>query len=195
MKFRIDLTGQRLGKLVAVRPTGATTKSRNAIWECTCDCGKTATVTTGQWKARNRVSCGCSQKTQFACKVFGCKAGAKALNLCNRHYKQLKNPNQRTSEDIQERFALKTVRRENGCLEWTGTCDDFGYGQTSYEGRKHNCHRLAWVLDNGPIPDGLHVCHKCDNPKCVDVAHLFLGTPMDNVQDAIRKGRRKSCPR
>lgn len=55
--------------------------------------------------------------------------------------------------------------------------------------RKMYVHRLAWIEAHGPIPEGMHVLHKCDNPPCYNIEHLFLGTPADNAADKMRKGR------
>jgi hypothetical protein len=65
-----------------------------------------------------------------------------------------------------------------------------GHGQiTDEQGRRHPAHRAAWMLANGAIPDGLVVCHKCDNPRCVNPTHLFLDTQAGNVRDSHCKGR------
>jgi len=75
------------------------------------------------------------------------------------------------------------------CTEHRGSVQTGGYGQIRHEGRNWLAHRLAWMLTYGPIPDGLNVSHRCDNPRCVNVGHLFLGTAADNLHDAIAKGR------
>lgn len=77
----------------------------------------------------------------------------------------------------------------SGCLEWNGTVGARGYGQTMWKYKFYTVHRLSWVLNFGEIPDGLCVCHHCDNPLCFEPTHLFLGTHQDNSRDRDRKGR------
>jgi hypothetical protein len=81
------------------------------------------------------------------------------------------------------------VTRGDGCWEWTGTRGEKGYGRLTADGRTVQAHRLAWELTNGPIPAGLHVLHRCDNPPCVRPEHLFLGSNLDNIADRHAKGR------
>jgi hypothetical protein len=69
-----------------------------------------------------------------------------------------------------------------------------GYGKLGRGGKTWLAHRFAWTQENGPIPDGLHVLHKCDNRKCIKVEHLFLGTRFDNMKDMIAKGRHRTNP-
>lgn len=74
------------------------------------------------------------------------------------------------------------------CIEWGGSCDGGGYGVVKHEGKKWKAHRLAYTLAFGD-PGELNVLHRCDNPPCVNPAHLFVGTQADNAQDMVRKGR------
>lgn len=89
---------------------------------------------------------------------------------------------------VESRFWSK-VQKTDDCWLWRATRFPKGYGQIKIKGRRRLAHRVAWELTNGPIPDGLQVCHHCDNPPCVRPDHLFLGTQSDNIQDAVSKGR------
>lgn len=93
-----------------------------------------------------------------------------------------------TPEELFERH----VQRGGGCWEWQGYRNENGYGFTRVGGRGSNgmfAHRLSWTIHRGPIPDGLQVLHRCDNPCCVRPDHLFLGTNQDNIDDRVAKGR------
>lgn len=85
------------------------------------------------------------------------------------------------------------VNEQTGCHEWIGAASSFGHGNINVDGKYWKVHRYAWTLARGAIPDGMCVCHHCDNPPCINPEHLFLGTRKDNSDDMYRKGRgRKS---
>ena len=93
--------------------------------------------------------------------------------------------------DAVDRFALLISDGKNGCIEWAGAKNSkTGYGIFCLDGKKILAHRAAMILFGSGIPSGLHVCHKCDNPGCVNVDHLFVGNAMDNYMDSYAKGRR-----
>ena len=95
---------------------------------------------------------------------------------------------------VEARFWTK-VRKGSGCWEWVGSRNDEWYGNFFYRGRVDKAHRAAYEIQIGPIPHGLNVLHRCDNPPCVRGEHLFLGTLSDNTQDALRKGRLRAGER
>lgn len=86
------------------------------------------------------------------------------------------------------RFRAR-VRVSSECWEWTGGRYWDGYGHLRHMGRSLKAHRVAWELFCGPIPAGLSVLHRCDNPPCVRPDHLWLGTQSDNIKDMVNKGR------
>jgi hypothetical protein len=89
----------------------------------------------------------------------------------------------------------KRVNKTDGCWEWTGAMLLTGYGQMLWVDRKcAKAHRISWIIENGNIPDGMCICHHCDNRKCVRPDHLFLGTIADNNRDMDAKGRRVNSP-
>lgn len=85
------------------------------------------------------------------------------------------------------RFWAKVEKGD--CWEWRASREAFGYGVFTVDGRRELAHRVAWRLIMGDIPDGMCVLHRCDNPPCVNPAHLFLGNRRDNQRDMARKGR------
>lgn len=94
-----------------------------------------------------------------------------------------------TAENIDERFWGKVERAgENDCWNWAGALDSSGYGSFN-AGKVIGAHRMAYSLEIGEIPGGLHVCHHCDNRRCCNPKHFFIGTNDDNHRDKITKGR------
>jgi HNH endonuclease len=99
---------------------------------------------------------------------------------------------------IEERFwcYVAPMPDDRGCWEWFGARRSQGHGVIGTKFGKPGmvASRLSWVIHVGPIPDGLFVCHRCDNPPCVNPAHLFLGTAKDNFDDMFSKGRHNLVP-
>src|ERR1700756_2891954 len=134
------------------------------------------------------------------CGIENCTRPAYARGWCEMHYARWRRHGkpdavkfQYLRGRVEDRFWAK-VAKGPGCWEWQGKRHYKGYGHFTVRGqgrrRTLKAHRVSWELANGPIPEGLHVLHSCDNPPCVNPDHLFLGTDMDNVHDRDAKGRR-----
>lgn len=131
------------------------------------------------------------------CCIDGCERNARSRGLCDMHYHKARNhgrldlydPTPHVVTSVAERLAARLVRMPTGCLEWTGPRLPAGYGHLNVNGEFVYTHRLAWSLVHGPIPDGMYVCHRCDNPPCCEITHLWIGTPSNNSADRNAKGR------
>jgi hypothetical protein len=96
----------------------------------------------------------------------------------------------RPAKDEVERFQAHIRDVPSGCREWQSKRDKGGYGHfTRRDGVDVRAHRFAWEKFVGPIPEGMLVLHRCDNPRCVNTAHLFIGNHADNARDMVQKGR------
>ncbi len=93
-----------------------------------------------------------------------------------------------------EELVRQIPKNEPKCIAWPFGRDGHEYGAVMVKGKMAVVHRVAWGMTFGPIPEGLACCHRCDNPPCFNPYHLFLGTQLDNIRDAISKGRFKNLP-
>jgi len=97
------------------------------------------------------------------------------------------------TKDI-ERFKSK-YRESCGCWIWKGSSFLNGYGQFYCDKKNKKAHRIAWEIVNGPIPEGMLICHKCDVRSCVNPAHLYVGTQKENIKDCIERRRQRYAKR
>jgi hypothetical protein len=97
-------------------------------------------------------------------------------------------------KDIDRFWSLIDIKNNNDCWEWKNSLSQDGYGKFKCNKKTLRAHRVSYFLRYGDLPDNLFVCHKCDNPKCCNPEHLFLGTPKQNIQDASSKGHLRGMP-
>lgn len=168
-----DLTNMKFGRLTVIKPVKIRTVEsgyRVQIWEVQCDCGTILNVRSHGNKLKT-LSCGCLQKEIAANRCS-------SLNLIT-DYKQ---------------YILNNIRlNRNGCWLWTNSMFANGYARTGIQYKidvhKRRAYRLSYLLFKGEFNKDLVLCHTCDNPRCVNPEHLFVGTTQDNMDDMKQKGR------
>lgn len=126
------------------------------------------------------------------CGTEGCALPSSSRGLCNRHYARQRRygdvhaGGDIRSHDLRERYALGVIQGSEGeCWGWRRKVNNHGYGRVG----DLYAHRVSYEIHVGPIPAGLQVLHRCDNPPCSNPSHLFLGTVTDNMRDMWAKGR------
>lgn len=132
------------------------------------------------------------------CNVTGCEGIVNGHGLCGKHYRRWRKYGDPLGGDRNHAPAgarfWRRVDKSGNCWLWTGSRTQAGYGRFQTGGKGgpyHLAHRFSCELVHGPIPEGAVVMHTCDNPSCVNPAHLALGTHKDNTADMIAKGRRR----
>lgn len=167
---KVDITGHRFNLLTVIRYNGSC-NSGNALWLCRCACGNEKTYKGIVLRNRPPKSCGCELGKNLRKPSGGVRPNSG------------KKP-----KELIERLRYE-VDQITGCWNWSGNTSSRGYGRISYKGKYIGAHRGSYIAHKSEIPDGMIVCHTCDNRKCVNPDHLFLGSYSDNTQDMLKKGR------
>ena len=159
-KRKLKIIGQKFNMLTVLYEDGKS-PNNSFTYTCKCDCGNERKNIPSYEVAKGRIkSCGC-------------------INFSRRPDRL---------EILKNRLKSK-ITIKNGCWEWQGRISKIGYGQIKVRKKPYSSHRLSYELFKGNIPEKICVLHKCDNRKCINPDHLFLGTYADNAQDMCKKNR------
>ena len=127
------------------------------------------------------------------CSIKNCDHVSRKRGWCVMHYARWRSHG--THELLltltpKQRFLMRVVKT-GSCWLWNSGNNKGGYGTINIDGKEIKAHRFSWIIYRGEIPDDKCVLHKCDVPACVNPAHLFVGTQLDNVRDCVQKGRHR----
>lgn len=154
------MTGEIHGKLKVIERAGSDNNNKNAMWMCQCECGNKIITTRSNLIQNHTKSCGC-----------------------------ILSPPENQYEIMQKERFLRFVRKTESCWIWLGSIDKQGYGCFNDRSKTVKAHRWAYKLFKGTLIGGPQVCHTCDNPICVNPDHLYLGNPLQNMQDLKDRNR------
>ena len=166
-----DLIGKVFGRLTVLKLRGRNQHGQYT-WVCRCGCGRFSSVVGAALSGGHIQSCGCLNREKNAILVLNVALVTAAQT---------------------QRFWSNVARgRPDDCWPWIGWLKGDGYGGFRIAGKAFRAHRIAYFLNRPFADQNMHVLHKCDNPRCCNCRHLFLGTQRDNVHDAMAKGRLRS---
>lgn len=154
-----DISGKSFYYLTAIKLSHI--NKHKGYWLCKCVCGNEKIISCENLKRGHSKSCGC---------------------LVRKKGELLRKNNK-------ERILNKVKINSNGCWEWVNSIETNRYGKCGGGYPDQLAHRASFILFKGNIPDGMYVCHHCDNPPCINPDHLFLGDAKSNALDASKKGR------
>lgn len=171
---KTSLIGKKYGKLTVISfshtklydrttPTRSI-KSTQHYWLCKCECGNEKAIQTSHLRSGSTVSCGC-------------------------HREKINKEKGYTLEEIRK-LVNSFPREDNGCKYWPGKAvGKDGYPKISYKNKTWRASRLVYLAFHGKIPEDQFICHDCDDRKCIEPAHLHVGTAKDNMQEAAERNR------
>ena len=129
------------------------------------------------------------------CSVVGCVKPMDTREMCLLHYARFRLGRDVLAPSKRDEWIIRFLRQVDdsssptGCWTWLGATDAKGYGSMGISGQTWAAHRLSYALHNSDLPPDAFICHHCDNPPCVNPAHIYAGTPADNVRDMVSRGR------